>query len=996
MGIGSKLLDTNYKPEENISSGFDLYTSYKKIIKCPVQFTEDPFEYIEGYLGYKLRPFQRDVIEDIFSVDENNFPKYDISILILGMRCVHPDTNILMFDGTLKKAKDIKINDLVMGLDSTPRKVLSTHKGKSEMYEVKQSYADSYIVNENHILSLKKAKSVQAGKDKHERYKKEPNIVNISIKEYLNKSDKWKYFFRGYKAGFISFKEQEIPIDPYLLGVWLGDGTSSCLNVTSIDFEIVDWLRDYVKNNNFTLLMYDNNGKKAPLYKIREKHGKKAKIWDEFLKLDLKNNKHIPQIYISNSKDIRLKILAGLLDTDGWYNSRHGYEITLANEVLANDTKRLADSLGFITHIRKKKTTCNYNNFVGEAWRLSIYGKGTEEIPCKIERKKYEINGKHNHNEDYLSSLEIVSLGLGDFVGFEIDGDNLFCLADGTVTHNSGKSLISSTIGSFQLHKLLAMEDPAKQLGQIPHYKLSGCFVANSEQQSKQTAYASFENIINNTDWWNKYIGYLKQREENEGRETLFQQSQKRIYFKEKNLEVLSLHSNSSSLAGVTSFFYSFEEISRADISDDTVQSQTEKRTAQAIYYTGSRSAKSLYPYSKVIVTTSPMYENDFGMQLLYQAKDFKGGKNKYVLDALRSKYFPEKVNRMIAYNYTTTEANPQTLENPTGFTEDSFASEKMSNLTAYMRDFEALPPSALSPFFEHTDRIEKCVNANKPIVATFTTGIFEENVNTLRGVESRMYVGKEIYIPTTDKMRKYFVCCDQGEKRDAFVICMGHAEDVMVESRDGSGKTITIPKHKIIIDLIESWDPDPQNKITVSFQNVEEILKVLAQHFYIDTIAYDQWQSTESIQRLFSEGIHTEKLGANLEMYNILKMLIYSDMVELPIDTGVIQELRTLNLIKNKTIDHPVSGKKDKADALCRVVYKVYIDSIKDSITGTDMLPKNAFYPSIRGLQGPEYNLLSHGGSLVGSGNIFGNNVFGNRGTFVSSNVLPNLDRLK
>jgi hypothetical protein len=648
MGIGNRLLDVNYKPEENIANNFGIYTSFKKIIKCPVQFTEDPFEYIEGYLGYKLRPFQRVVIEDIYAVDENNFPKYDTSVLILGMR--------------------------------------------------------------------------------------------------------------------------------------------------------------------------------------------------------------------------------------------------------------------------------------------------------------------------------------------------------------SGKSLISSTVGSFQLHKLLAMDDPAKQLGQISHYKLSGCFVANSEQQSKQTAYASFENIINNTDWWNSYIGYLKQREESEGRETLFQQSQKRIHFKEKNLEILSLHSNSSSLAGVTSFFYSFEEISRADISDDTVQSATEKRTAQAIYYTGSRSAKSLYPFSKIVVTTSPMYENDFGMQLLYQAKDFKGGKNKYVLDALRSKYFPEKVNRMIAYNYTTTEANPQTSENITGFTEDSFASERMSNLTAYMRDFEALPPSALSPFFEHADRIEKCINRDRPIVATFTTGIFEENITTIKGIEIRRYIGKQIRIAMSDKLRRYFICCDQGEKKDAFVICMGHGEEVDYNAVNGSGKEITMKKHKIIIDLIEAWIPDKENKITVSFQNVEEVLKVLSNHFFIDTLAYDQWQSTESIQRMFSEGIHTEKIGATLEMYETLKMLIYSGMVELPVDEDLVQELRTLNVIKGKRIDHPISGSKDRADALVRVVFKVYEASVKDAIQGTDMLPKAAFFPTVRSMQGPEFNLMSYGGSLAGSGGgIWGNSgVFGNRDTFVQCNVLPNLDKLK
>lgn len=584
---------------------------------------------------------------------------------------------------------------------------------------------------------------------------------------------------------------------------------------------------------------------------------------------------------------------------------------------------------------------------------------------------------------------------------FSVDekGKPLFSTAVLILGMRSGKTLINSVVGSYILHKMLSLDDPAKECGQIPHYKLSGCFVANSEQQSKQTAYASFENILMSTDWWRKYIFYLQEREASEGKETLFQQSQKKIYFKEKNLEILSLHSNSASLAGVSSFFYSFEEICRMDVSSENTQSASEKRTAQAVFFTGSRSTKSLSNskiHSKIIVSSSPMYETDFGMQLLYQAKVFKGGKNKNVLDALRSKYYPNKVEDMIAYNFTTVEANPRTDINPTGYTEESFASERMSNITAYMRDFEGIPPNAISAFFSMPERVERAAsNKDKAIVATFSTHIFEENISTIRGMESRRYIGKQIQIAITDMMKKYFICCDQGEKKDAFAICMGHGEEADFESVDGAGKKIIMKKQKVIIDLIEAWEPDKENKVTVSFQNVEEIIKVLSTHFFIDSVLFDQWQSTESIQRLFSSGIHTEKIGATLEMYEILRMLIYSDMVEIPFNDEVVQELRTLNLIKNK-IDHPADGKKDRADALCRVVYKVYTDSIKDSITGTDMLPKNAYFPSIRGLQGPEFNLQSYGGSLAGTGGgLWGNSsVFGNRDTIVQGNVTPSLDK--
>ena len=60
-------------------------------------------------------------------------------------KCFSPDTDIVMYDGSIRKIKDIRIGDRVMGVDSTPRTVLSIHKGEAEMYEVDQSYAIRYI-----------------------------------------------------------------------------------------------------------------------------------------------------------------------------------------------------------------------------------------------------------------------------------------------------------------------------------------------------------------------------------------------------------------------------------------------------------------------------------------------------------------------------------------------------------------------------------------------------------------------------------------------------------------------------------------------------------------------------------------------------------------------------------------------------------------------------------------------------------------------------------
>jgi len=74
-----------------------------------------------------------------------------------GAKCLKIGTKIWMYDGTLKPVEEIKTGDKVMGSDSKPRNVLSTTKGNGQLYKIKQEHAIDYIVNDSHILTLKKA-----------------------------------------------------------------------------------------------------------------------------------------------------------------------------------------------------------------------------------------------------------------------------------------------------------------------------------------------------------------------------------------------------------------------------------------------------------------------------------------------------------------------------------------------------------------------------------------------------------------------------------------------------------------------------------------------------------------------------------------------------------------------------------------------------------------------------------------------------------------------
>lgn len=119
-------------------------------------------------------------------------------------KCLGRGTKVLMFDGSLKNVEDVKVGDQLMGDDSKPRNVLSTTSGTEQMYWVRQNKAKDYRVNESHILSLKRSRT--------EGPHKNGDVLNINVKEYLEKTDKYKSNYKGYKVA-VEFEEKELSVE---------------------------------------------------------------------------------------------------------------------------------------------------------------------------------------------------------------------------------------------------------------------------------------------------------------------------------------------------------------------------------------------------------------------------------------------------------------------------------------------------------------------------------------------------------------------------------------------------------------------------------------------------------------------------------------------------------------------------------------------------------------------------------------------------------------
>lgn len=359
-------------------------------------------------------------------------------ILITGGRgCETPTQEIIMSDLTIKQIKDIRVGDCVMGDDGSPRKVLATLNGYSQMYCVHQTSAEDYYVNDTHIISVRKSKtSIKEG-----RYAEYAEFTDMRVTDYVNKSKRFKEHFRGYKVSSIPYPQKNVDIEPYMLGIWLGDGTSIFPQITTPDAEIKYYLSEFAKRNDLKVTTNGVRGK-AETLRLAKTKGKINPFMECLRRYDLINNKHIPQDYISNDERVRLELLAGLLDTDG-YKTCNGYEITQKNKHLAKQIKYIADTLGFRTHISQKKARCNGMD-CGFVYRVSINGN-VWRIPCKVERKKVFESDAHKNKDWHLSQLSIEPVGDGEWCGIILDGNQRYLHSDGTVTHNSGKSFNAAT-----------------------------------------------------------------------------------------------------------------------------------------------------------------------------------------------------------------------------------------------------------------------------------------------------------------------------------------------------------------------------------------------------------------------------------------------------------------------------------------------------------------------------------------------------------------------
>ncbi len=461
------------KVQENL---FDLQNPGQVLIKLKEGFQEHLSE-------------MDTVLEPLLTVFNNCMHQPNAKSPVLGFlgspgvgKCLGFNTLVLMYDGSIKMVQDIKVGERLMGDDSSVRNVLSVTTGQEMMYRIEQGYGDSYRVNESHILSLKLSRSARI-QDRQNRqsfivswfgangtYSKSfsykdcardviyaeaiefcqglphnGDIIDIPLREYLKRTISWKTSYKGYKIG-VDYNEQSVPLDPYLLGCWLGDGTSAKPHITSIDQEIIDAFRVAypeltIRPDNTGITYMISSGSKGGSPEIQSNRNP---FWNALKELDVVNNKHIPKSYLINSRSVRKKLLAGLIDTDGYKARNACYEITQKNKTLATNILTLGRSLGYKVTIRQVTKSCIYK---GEK-RMGIYQRlfisGADDLPVKLKRK---ISDKKRTDKNTLVyNIDVIPEKVDNYYGFQLDGNHRFLLGDFTVTHNTAAGQVIAQV----------------------------------------------------------------------------------------------------------------------------------------------------------------------------------------------------------------------------------------------------------------------------------------------------------------------------------------------------------------------------------------------------------------------------------------------------------------------------------------------------------------------------------------------------------------------
>ena len=403
------------------------------------------------------------------------------------------DAKILTSTGWVEMGS-IKKGDFVIGSSGKPVRVTGVFpQGKKEVFTVK-TVDGSVECCEEHLWSVLNNKNKMSTLTTRQ-------ILESGLPQTVPSTGRLrsKYFLP--ERPVVDFSPTEVAIDPYVLGLLLGDGgfTHDGIMFASADPSLNDsvfaessrlncrvgshFSRDGVEG----FYIWGTGTKKVGSNPLREA------LRTYGLEKARSNTKFIPDEYKYGTVETRLAVLQGLFDTDGWVHAVSGADICLSSESMINDLKEIAQSLGGKAYVKSKGVPKRYReddlyHSRLPAFLLHISFDDGVTNPFRLSRKadKFKFSGVRK-----LPILDVRSEGvLKEMQCISVDAeDSLYITNDFMLTHNTINFALLYGMGAKSLGEQLAL-DKEEAEGLIDAYKSRLSKVGQWDAQSRRQGVA--------------------------------------------------------------------------------------------------------------------------------------------------------------------------------------------------------------------------------------------------------------------------------------------------------------------------------------------------------------------------------------------------------------------------------------------------------------------------------------------------------------------------
>lgn len=457
--------------------------------------------------------------------------------------------------------------------------------------------------------------------------------------------------------------------------------------------------------------------------------------------------------------------------------------------------------------------------------------------------------------------------------------ESIFMLGKG-----SGKDAMTQLGVAYVVYLLMCMKDPAAYYGRTAGDSIDIINIAINAKQANQVFFRGFMRLIDRSPW---FVGK-------------FRATADTVRF-DKEVTVYSGHSERESWEGYNTLIVILDEIAGFAIENTTGNAQA--KTANDIYMMYKGSVTSRFPdYGKLILLSWPRFKDDFimtryaevvGEKTVIQKEvevlvnpdlgDIEGNRMTIVWDEDHINYYTEP--RVFALRRPSWEVNPIRYI-------QEYVTSFFSDYPDSAGRYACMPPDAVDAFFKSREKIEKAFNQRE-----------------LDPVDDSLK-------PKPDT--KYYIHVDLAQKIDRCALALSHVSEFKDVGTGLFGQSNIQPM--VVVDLLKYWTPSAQHN--VDFAEVRDyILMLHRKGFNIELVTFDRWNSTGIMDELNAYSVNTELLSVAKAHYTDMAFAVMEERVLGPDSELLREELLRLRVIRDK-VDHPRTGGKDTADAVCGAIF--------------------------------------------------------------------------